>query len=128
VASKVWDKWSAYLFKSGWMGEYMVDMIQRQLGVDVKTWKPDNDDVDVPPTSNEIQDDEFELGRYETILRVSAMGTPVVAEQEATARGLYQWVSEFYTKVTGDSSRESQAQQEYNCLHVRMEGRQMRAG
>ena len=77
---------------------------------------------------NEIQDGEFELGRYETILRVSAMGTPVVAEQDEAARETYQWVSGFYAKVTGDSSREFQAQHEYNCLHVRMEGRQMRAG
>ena len=106
----------------------MVDMIQRQLGVDVITWKPERENVDVPPMSNEMQDDEFELGRYETILRVSAMGTPVIAEQDEAARKTYQWASEFYAQVTGDSSRESKAQNEYNCLHVRLEGRQMQAG
>ena len=47
VVRTIWDKLSNFFYYSKWIGSYMIDMVRRQLDVDLRTWKPTHDEYDL---------------------------------------------------------------------------------
>ena len=74
VTRKIWDQWSGLLFDSSWIAEYIVQLVQMQLGVSLVDWEPTVDGFYKLTQEEERELQEHtEYANYETIFRVAAV-------------------------------------------------------